>query len=403
MFDLILAVLIALLPVVVLFSGMAMTPLLILFVLLTLLSVPKAALRAPAIQLPDYRKITMLLGLMLIWPLLTGIWSILPHHSFSVGLRAILLFVAGMTCFIYATAQKPLSVRMLDFCAAGIALCTTLLILEKLFTPGPIEYLYTLLHQNYYKFIVKDVNRGLCAWTVLIWPLILGFYRVHQPRRAWVAMVALAVGVMIMHSLSAKVGLVAGGIAFFLVRRFPTAIPRAVMVLFPLFILSFPLLYIAAEHTFFALSIVREHLTESGLHRLSIWHELLVKVAEKPWFGWGVDTTRAMPFSPEILARLHVTEPPLHPHSPSLQLLLEQGIIGLVLTASALFLLLREWVRIPQADTIKRATAGALIVSYFASGVSSFGIWQFWWIATLWIAGYLWRRMSVSVPSPVAV
>lgn len=394
MFTPIINVLLAALPLVVLFSGMAMTPLLGAIVVVMLLAVPRAQLRTPAAALTNYRRLFALLGLMFGWALLTSIWSITPGYSIKSALGVVFLCVLGAVGFVYVVALEAPSSRLLKLAAGAVALGAVLILLEQLPGGGLIHYLYTASGKDFERFIGKNVNRGLCALSVLIWPVLFGFYRAGKVQLGWAVFALASLAIFSMHSLSAKLGLVVSFMVFMAVWKCPKLTSRAIVVILPLFLLSFPLLYVAMEHTVFAMPEVRLHLPPSALHRLDIWHELLYQVSQKPWFGWGMNTSRAMPLSDHALNVLHLTMPPLHPHSPSLQVLLEQGVIGLLLTVAAIGLLLREWVRQPTEDRVRYATGGALIVAYFATGVSSFGIWQTWWIATLWLAGILWRRMG---------
>ena len=391
MLHILLTTFVVILPVVVLFSGMAMAPLLFIFALLVLVKAPRAVLCTPRAFLPNYKTMLGGLALMFALPLAMTPLSLTPHVSLvTIGL-VIAVCAAGAVCFLYEPTLESPGRKVLYYYGMTFVVVGLLLLQERLLNGGLIQFSFAQLHMSYERFMLKNVNRGLCALVVFIWPLMLGLYLKGKQKDAWTIFLLLALGVMAMHSLSAKVGLIAGALTFFGMRRFPWCTSRAIWLLIPLMLLTFPLIFLALETSFFTLPAVQAHLPASALHRLSIWHVLIEEVNQKPWLGWGMNTTRALPLTAEQLEYIHLEGPPLHPHSPSLQIVLEQGIIGLLLTVSAFALLLREWVRMPQVDALKRATAGALIVAYVAAGVSSFGIWQHWWISTLWISAMLWR------------
>ena len=389
-------------PAIVVFSGMAMTPLLFIFAACIVLSTPRAMFRAPNSSYPNYRLLLSLLGLMFVVPLLTSPWSLTPEKSFSLAIRVALLCLAGAAAFMYAPNLPRPSKKTATYGAISFAIISLLILQELFLGGGLIEWAYKHAHIPYDRFMDKNVNRGLCALAVLIWPLMLALYLDRRQLLAWSVFILTSFAILLMHSLSAKVGLCAGVVAFFALREYPVTTARMIAVFLPLFLFSFPWLFMLLESTFFANPLVREHLPPSAIHRLGIWHVLMDQFMQKPWLGWGMDTTRAMPLSPEQFERIHLETPPLHPHSPSLQVLLEEGIIGFVLTIASVALLLREWTRMPLANSLHRATAGALIVAYFASGVSSFGIWQHWWIATFWIAAILWR-WTKNIPVEAAI
>ncbi len=78
----------------------------------------------------------------------------------------------------------------------------------------------------------------------------------------------------------------------------------------------------------------------------------------------------------------------VHPHNASLQIWLELGGLGALLTA---ILVIALW-RIIGAltDPAARAGATAMLLSALTVANLSFGIWQTWWMATLTAAAVLW-------------
>jgi exopolysaccharide production protein ExoQ len=392
----ILAILLVILPVIVLFSGIAMAPLLVIMALLVLLTIPAVLRNHPEQLYPPYKNLLKGLALLLVLPLIGSAWSITPAFTLETAVRVTLLCALGCAAFIYIPGIARARASFITSYTISIMVVSFLVLQELLLGGGLIKYAYHHLGIPYDRLMAKNINRGLCALSVFIWPLMLAYYEKNNARRGWLVFALLACAIMLMHSLSAKVGLVAGVISFFAFRRYPLTLPRAISLVFPLALVCVPLLYVLLEHTVMMGSFVQGHLTESGVHRLHIWHVLLEQVQQKPWLGWGIDTTRAMPLTQEQLAAINLPEPPLHPHNPSIQILMEQGIVGLLASAAGLGLLLREWVRMPLTNANHRATTGALIVSYVAAGISSFGMWQHWWIATLFIAGMLWRYVAHS-------
>jgi exopolysaccharide production protein ExoQ len=392
--PLLMTILVILLPIVALFSGMAMTPMVIMMSLVVILGVYQKNNAMPRVPMHSFLALITGLSLLLAWPLITTFWSITPHHSLDVALRVIVLCVIGTAGFLYAPSLPAPSTRMLNAYAISFILCSVLMLQEKILGQGLIYLCFTALERNYELFMIKNMNRGICALAVLVWPLVFTLHARGRARDAWLILGLLLVAILAMHSLSAKIGLLAGIVAFVGIGHYPRFFPRAMLVALPLFFLAFPLLFLIAERTIFANEqLILKLLPLSSVHRIHIWHELMNHVREHLWFGLGMDTTRAMPLTEYALKVLWITEPPLHPHSPSLQVLLEEGVVGLLLSVAGLVVLLRAWVRMEHADGIAKATAGAIILSFFVTGISSFGIWQTWWISVLWISGVVWQWM----------
>ena len=79
---------------------------------------------------------------------------------------------------------------------------------------------------------------------------------------------------------------------------------------------------------------------------------------------------------------------PLHPHNAPLQLWLELGIPGALLfvaiTACLLIAIARRL-----RDRLAAATAATVLLVAITLSSFSYGIWQTWWLAALWLAAGL--------------
>jgi O-antigen ligase len=121
----------------------------------------------------------------------------------------------------------------------------------------------------------------------------------------------------------------------------------------------------------------------SAHHRLIIWKFTADRIAEKPIAGWGYDSSRAIPGSTVLL---NTASPalPLHPHNGLLQWWLELGAVGAALGGAFLIALLRAIGR--TGGTTERAAALGLYAGAMTVVNLSFGIWQGWWMATLFLS-----------------
>ena len=120
--------------------------------------------------------------------------------------------------------------------------------------------------------------------------------------------------------------------------------------------------------------------------RARMWADIWPMILERPWFGWGFDAARDLT-EPTRLVRGH--EWPLiilHPHNNSMQIALETGAIGLALTIGALALnAVMAW-RVGAISRLRAAATSATIGSLLAIGLTSYGVWQEWWLMTLGLA-----------------
>ena len=150
----------------------------------------------------------------------------------------------------------------------------------------------------------------------------------------------------------------------------------------------------------------------SARHRLLIWDFTAGRIGEKPVFGWGLGGSRAIPgadrnaaayaakqgigwVQPGDAGRLGAsTILPLHPHNAFLQVWLDLGLAGAAAAAAFLWLCARRCAAGPAAV---RACRFGLLATAVTIACLSYGIWQSWWVATLFIVSAL----SAAIPDKV--
>jgi O-antigen ligase len=215
-------------------------------------------------------------------------------------------------------------------------------------------------------------NRGIAVFACLV-PLAAA--RIGQrfgpvPGAAF----ATAAGgmVFLFNSKAAELAIcaaLAAAVAFVLSRRFA---PRILAAMLAAIVLLMPF---AAMHPIFGEIAERRDVSVSVYHRAAIWQFVAQRIEEKPLLGWGLHASRSMPGAKETVAR-GAEILPLHPHNGPLQLWLELGAIGAVLGAALLAWLARNAVSAAQA---------AALAAMLAVGSVSFGLWQGWWMAAIWL------------------
>jgi O-antigen ligase len=122
--------------------------------------------------------------------------------------------------------------------------------------------------------------------------------------------------------------------------------------------------------------------------RVGIWDYVCARIWEQPFFGHGLEAAR-MVSDRLVIQGEDMSAVPVHPHSASLQIWFETGLVGALLAASAL--ILGGW-RLAQSLRNQRAAAAGVAASFAALGLSanlSYSLWQEWWLATLLLAGAL--------------
>ena len=123
-------------------------------------------------------------------------------------------------------------------------------------------------------------------------------------------------------------------------------------------------------------------------HRVESWRFIGERIAERPLFGHGFDASRTFDQTLNIRG-YDMSLVSLHPHNAGLQIWLELGGVGAflaTLAVLALTLLGMGWAG--QNRDRAMAVAGFIAVATVISGVS-YGIWQEWWWASLFLCAGL--------------
>jgi len=117
--------------------------------------------------------------------------------------------------------------------------------------------------------------------------------------------------------------------------------------------------------------------------RGEIWQETVPFIWQKPFFGWGVEASHALPHLPEAAHLTQVQRDLLswgHTHNAPLQIWLELGAVGAALTAAALYFGIRALRALPP---MLLPYATITVIAAFAIACVSHGAWQAWWWALL--------------------
>lgn len=122
----------------------------------------------------------------------------------------------------------------------------------------------------------------------------------------------------------------------------------------------------------------QDHLPYSWSARVEIWSYVADRIGEQPWIGRGLDAGRA-----------HLPEIPIHPHSASLQIWFELGLLGALTAAALLAVTGRALVRRFGDNRPAAAAAAGTLAALGVVANLSFNLWAEWWLAAMFIAGGL--------------
>jgi len=316
-----------------------------------------------------------LLAALLVWGAVSAAWAIDPWRSLALDLRLAGVFAAGLALAAAARIEAPARLALLVLVGtfAGITLA-----IVDLAGDGVVSHLVSTR-----PFAAPRLNQ-IAVWVAIVL-LPTAALRLGGGRVVVAALIAAAMAatVYLLDATGAKAALTAAVPAAALLYLWPRAVPRLMAALSVVAILTAPVtLPSLAQHPrlFAAVNTFKE----SAGHRLLIWRFAGERIAERPWLGWGLDASRAIPGG-DVEARPGEKFLPLHPHDWSLQAWLELGAPGALLLALFVGWL---WLRLAEAPwpLLYRAAAGGSLTVVSGIAGAGWGIWQEWWLGTLALA-----------------
>lgn len=321
----------------------------------------------------------VLLGGLLVWGAGSALWSVNAMRSLTVAARLAGLFAAGLA-LAAAAAAIAAPRRLTLFLAVGLVLGVGLAAIE-LATGGVLGALFT---DRPYR--ATRLNQASMSFAVLLLPVSAGLIAFGQTVLGVLLAAAAAATVWALAGTAAKAVLVAGIPMTLLLYRVRRPIARAAAVVSAVAIITAPLSFARLERLP-GLGEIADTVKVSAGHRLLIWSFAGDRIAERPLTGWGLDSSRAIPGGGDPI-RAGESWMPLHPHNAALQLWLELGVPGVVLFA---LLVALAWYALASAPwpRLFAAAAGGALTTGLVGCFATYGIWQEWWLGTLWFSLFL--------------
>lgn len=121
------------------------------------------------------------------------------------------------------------------------------------------------------------------------------------------------------------------------------------------------------------------------IHRLVIWSYTKEKILERPFFGHGAFSSRFVGEDYQITNMDNIKMPAisLHPHNNIMQIWLELGLIGIIISYFFIFSLIKKLGSNNENRIIFSVMPLISIIQVFFIGQLSYGFWQSWWIAII--------------------
>lgn len=352
--------------------------------------------------------------------LLSLLWTPQPGDAGEKLVRLLALWIGGLAALL---STRSINAQFARYFASALPVCMVLPLLIYWEELASSAYVISLLtgvkaamharfddpqqqefHRQLYGFTTLARGTGLLA--IFVWPAMACLYGLRRHYGGWLAIglgFALFCTSLYLPLGAASLAIVAGVAAFSLCYFFPRRGPKIFAALAIAMVIAAPFVAYSVSRPE-VIGIEKRALPASWQHRIEIWHYTAEKIAQKPLLGWGFDSARHLEggktqFIVEAQDGSQIAYPgvgllPLHPHNGVLQIWLELGTAGAALAIFMLFLLGRKLAEIGAVyGRIHGGLAAASAASALTILVLSFGLWQSWWQAGLWLGVVLWAAV----------
>lgn len=369
-----------------------------------------AGTRLPVLRLQIRSSPVLWAGAALVaWLLLSASWSIAGSEAMSNGLRIAAMVIAAIVlpalCLTQSQQTQDLAARW-----ALIASCLVLVLLlietlfdmpllrtaryyvnGELFVNGlpPLEERRTDVTYFQELYLANRLSHIASIAAILVLPIAGILWQRGQRLGAVAALAVGCAGVALVPTQTPMLALVLG-LAVGLIMLIPKIgqsrrLGVALAALVAVGVVTSPWL---AQTAYTAVHDALSSSDISIIHRVAIWDYAAGFIAERPIAGYGIEAARTLGREGANLAELVPGHPyafqalPLHPHNASIQIWLELGGVGALIFALFLFAMTRT-VHAYADQPVARAALMAGLVVGLAVAHLSYGIWQYWWVASL--------------------
>ena len=344
---------------------------------------------------------THLLGLgllvFILWSLLACLWSVNLWSSLLEVFKVALVTGFGLILVLGLRKQcEDEKVRCwiqsgMVMGASGIAL----IFIFKIISIATDESWRELLNEDFINHHLHRFNHASVIFALLMAPtiaMVLGY-----SKGRWYYVLPVLGGAPILIKLipmdAVGLALVIGSVIALGTMFSPRILPRLLVggFIFTILVLPWAVTEVVTPSKIAAQNIMLEG---SHMHRLLIWQFTAKRALQQPFLGHGFDSAEQLGRNPDSIVSYkahatdegfsHLSAPPHHSHNAAIQIWYELGLIGvgglLILVIGAVKIVLRY----PQ-NRLHIASAMGLMAVVCTFGMVSFGIWQKWWLASLWL------------------
>lgn len=390
----------ALLMPLIFFWPRALPGLLIYFTLLSVIEIKsqwRTLLRA--------QDIFLILGLFLAYAVFTLLWAENATFGIKEILKILLYSFCGIITLNFLKKQASTSIKKYIN-----IICYTSIIISLLWIALYLsDFKFFLFESSSFLFYdLGSFRRGSHLCALLLFPFLIYFWQLKRPIIALIFFVLIFCTIYLSSKHTAFLVILMTAALIPIVYLFRNCFIRFFQLALIIFFFFSPIVvepFVEPTLTYAEKALETDvKIPTSFLHRLQIWDFTSHKIIERPIQGYGFGSSRFLgighrtsltvsrlpyfkgvenPIKHELWVLDDLSLLPLHPHNAFLQIWLELGLIGMLIASAFLYFLLEKGLDLKQRSQ-QMIYIGALFPALIVVNMS-YGLWQSWWICSLFI------------------
>ncbi len=315
-----------------------------------------------------------ILFLLLLLGGLSTVWSFVPLSSFKAFAGTAVSFVFAY--FLFSALSEPhpeLFKKVNKVLVLSVTILSSVFIYQTFVSVLNIKYLATFIEINN-QLKPSGSIIGLAIFVVCAYSWIN-----NEKLLAIFMFIILSMLVYLSLCQTAQYSLIFSLIVFGLSYMLPRWVTMMAAISSFLYMILAPLIfmYILPPSTILNSPLLNKVVNESLYHRFLGWEFYSFKIFDRPFLGWGAESSRHIQDNAELAKGFSNL---LHPHNASIQAFVEMGLLGGLLISllfPALFLLVLKKVKDPLSVAVCNST---LAFAFIAAEVTH-NIWHSYWIS----------------------
>ena len=341
------------------------------------------------------RDFAIVFGMFSLFGVASSIWSVSPTDTLRIIIPLAATLFGGLLVINLVLKFEELEQSIFSrYLLAGVILGFVLMALEIATDISLTLFFRELVEGQRIRIDGEKLNiisQGAVVCSLFLWPALMFLLRRGKRLQAVIFLLFAATTLAFSGNLSSFTALAVGLVVFVLVLFRPIKASSIIIGFLVIGIAAAPLIpRLIPDIQILGRTV--SFLPHSAYPRIFIWQYAADYIYDDPILGKGLNSSRALHDKNDVVSYfiqkkgggVRTSEPiPLHPHNGVLQIWLELGAIGASMLLVLLILIIRHISSFTEDRLIRSGCYAAFFTCLTVASIS-YGIWQSWWLGTLW-------------------